>query len=66
MSKSFSLEIPETEAANIESALDELLKALRRLDEEHEQRWEKVSRLRAETQVMMEQIETQLHVEKDL
>ena len=66
MSKSFTLEIPETEAANFESALDDLLKALRRLDEEHEQRWEKVARLKAETQLMMEQIEAQLHVEKDL
>jgi len=66
MSKGITLEISETEAANLESALDELLKSLRRLDDEHEQRWEQVNRFRAETHVMMDQIKAELNVEKTL
>lgn len=66
MSKSITLEIPEEEAASLELALDDLLKALRRLDEEHDQRWEKINRLKAETQVMMQQIRSQLNVEENL
>ena len=52
------LDIPEVEAANIESALDNLLTALRRLDEEHEPRWEEIERLKAETHLMMDQLST--------
>lgn len=66
MSKSFTLEIPEAEAASLELALDDLLNALRRLDEEHDQRWEKINRLKAETQAMMQQIRSQLDVEENL
>jgi hypothetical protein len=56
MSKSTSLEIPEAEAANLECALDQLLNALRRLDEEHQARWEEIDRLKAETRLIMEQV----------
>jgi hypothetical protein len=66
MNKSITLEISEAEAANLETSLDELLRALRRLDEEHEQRWEQIGYLRAETHVMMEQIQATLNVEKAL
>lgn len=66
MSKSISLEISEAEAANLESSIDQLLKALRQLDEGHEQRWPEVQRLKAETHVMMEQIGATLNVEKTL
>lgn len=66
MSKSITLEISEAEAASLESSLDELLKALRRLDEGHEQRWNEIDNLRAETHVMMDQIKATLNVEKAL
>jgi chromosome segregation ATPase len=66
MSKGITLEIPETEAADLELALDDLLKALRRLDDEHDERWERISRLKAETHAMMQQIRSQLHVEESL
>ena len=66
MSKSITLEIPEGEAANLESSLDELLKALRRLDEGHEQGWKRIGHLRAETHVMMDQIKAAFNVEKTL
>jgi hypothetical protein len=66
MSKSITLEISEAEAANLESSIDQLLKALRQLDEGHEQRWPEVERLKAETHVMMEQIGATLNVEKTL
>jgi len=56
MSKSIMLEISEAEAANLESALDQLLNALRRLDEEHQARWEEIDRLKTETHLMMRQI----------
>jgi hypothetical protein len=56
MRKSIILEIPEAEAANLESALDQLLNALTRLDEEHQARWEEIDRLKAETHFVMEQI----------
>ncbi len=58
--------ISEAEAANLETSIDQLLKALRQLDEGHEQRWPEVERLKAETHVMMEQIRTTLNVEKTL
>jgi hypothetical protein len=66
MSKSITLEISEAEAASLESSLDELLIALRRLDEGHEQRWNEIDHLRAETHVMMDQIKATLNVEKAL
>lgn len=66
MSKSTILEIPEAEAANLESALDQLLNALRQLDEEHQARWEEIDRLKAETHLMMEEIRAGLNVEKTL
>jgi len=66
MSKSVILEIPEAEAANLETALDQLLNALRRLDGEHQARWEEIDRLKAETHLMMEQIRAALNVEKTL
>ena len=56
--------ISEAEAANLETSIDQLLKALRQLDEGHEQRWPEVERLKAETHVMMEQIRTTLNVER--
>ena len=64
MSKSITLEISEAEAASLESSLDELLKALRRLDDEHPQRWNEIDSLRAETHVMMDQIKATLNVGK--
>jgi hypothetical protein len=66
MSKSITLEISEAEAASLESSLDELLKALRRLDEGSEQRWSEIDHLRAETHLMMDQIKATLDVEKTL
>ena len=67
MSRSFTLEIPEKEASSLETALDEALAALRRIDdEESRERDERVMRLRAETHVLMEQIRKELHVEETL
>lgn len=66
MSKSITLEISEAEAANLESSIDQLLNALRQLDEGHEQRWKEVERLKAERHAMMEQIKATLNVEKSL
>jgi hypothetical protein len=65
MSRSITLEIPEAEASSLESALDNALEALRHMDDEAaEERDEKITRLRAETHVLMEQIRTELHVEE--
>jgi hypothetical protein len=65
MSRSITLEIPEAEASSLESALDNALEALRHMDDEAaEERDEKMTRLRAETHVLMEQIRTELHVEE--
>jgi hypothetical protein len=67
MSKTIAFEIPEAEASSLESALDRALVALRNTNSEAtEEREEKISRLRAETHVLMEQIRTELHVEEDL
>jgi hypothetical protein len=67
MSKTIALEIPEAEASSLESALDRALAALRNTNSEAtEEREEKISRLRAETHVLMEQIRTELHVEENL
>jgi hypothetical protein len=67
MSKTIALEIPEAEAASLESALDRALAALRNANgEASEEREERVSRLRAETHVLMEQIRAELHVEENL
>ena len=66
MSKSITLEIPESEAANFESMVDRLPGALRHLDEEHDQRWEQIERLKAETHLMLEQIKAGLNVEKTI
>ena len=67
MSKTIALEIPEAEALSLESALDRALAALRDANgEATEEREEKISRLRAETHVLMEQIRTELHVEENL
>lgn len=64
MSKSITLEISEVEAASLESSLDQLLKALRRLDEEHDDRWKEIDHLKTETHWMMSQIKATLNVEK--
>ncbi len=67
MSKSITFEIPEAEASSLEAALDGALEALRHLDDEAEaEREERVTRLRAETHVLMEQIRAELHVEETL
>jgi len=67
VSRSITLEIPEKEAASLETALDQALSALRWLDdEETRERDERISRLRAETHVLMEQIRKDLHVEEAL
>ena len=66
MSKSITLEMSEVEAASLESSLDQLLKALRRLDEEHEGRWTEIDQLKTETHWMMCQIKATLNVEKAL
>lgn len=67
MSKTIALEIPEAEASTLESALDRALSALRNINSElTDEREERISRLRAETHVLMEQIRSELHVEKTL
>jgi len=67
MSKTIALEIPEAEASSLEAALDRALAALRNTNNAAcEEREEKISRLRAETHVLMEQIRTALHVEENL
>jgi hypothetical protein len=67
MSKTIALEIPEAEASSLEAALDRALAALRCAnDEAAEGREERISRLRAETHVLMEQIRAELHVEENL
>ena len=67
MSKTIALEIPEAEASSLESALDRALAALRTTNSEAvEEREERISRLRAETHVLIEQIRTELHVEENL
>ncbi len=64
MEKSVTLEIPESEAFSLEAALDDALLALRGLDDGFDAREEHMTRLRAETHVLMEQIRAELHVEK--
>lgn len=65
MSRSITLEIPETEAVSIESALDEALVALRQMEADTgAEREDRVMRLRAETHVLLEQIRAQMHVEE--
>jgi hypothetical protein len=67
MSKSIALEIPEAEVSALESALDRALSALRNTNSElTDERAERISRLRAETHVLMEQIRSELHVEENL
>jgi hypothetical protein len=67
MSKSIALEIPEAEVLTLESALDRALSALRNTNSElTDERAERISRLRAETHVLMEQIRSELHVEENL
>ena len=67
MSKTVALEIPEAEVSSLESALDRALAALRGANgEDGEAREERISRLRAETHVLMEQIRAELHVEENL
>ena len=61
MSKTIAVEIPEAEASSLESALDRTLAALRSANgEATEEREERISRLRAETHVLMEQIRIEL------
>jgi hypothetical protein len=65
MSRSITLEIPEKEVTSLEGALDNALTALRGIDDEESRAREgRISRLRAETQVLMEQIRNELHVEE--
>lgn len=66
MSRSITLEIPEAEAVSLEAALDKALAALRGLDTESDEgRGERITRLRAETHVLLEQIRSELrHVEE--
>lgn len=66
MSKSITLEMSEVEAASLESSIEQLLGALRRLDDEHEQRWKEIDQLKSETHWMMNQIKATLNVEKAL
>lgn len=67
MSKTIALEIPEAEVSSLESALDKTLAALRSANSEaDDERDGRISRLRAETHVLMEQIRTELHVEENL
>ncbi|HYH84907.1 MAG TPA: hypothetical protein VEX60_05445 [Pyrinomonadaceae bacterium] len=61
MSKTIALEIPEAEVSSLESALDKALAALRGANgEADDEREERISRLRAETHVLMQQIRTEL------
>ena len=64
MEKSIALEIPESEATSLEAALDAALLTLRRLDEEFDARDQRMTRLRAETHVLMDQIRAEMHVEE--
>ena len=67
MSKTVALQLPEAEVSSLESALDRALAALRGANgEDGEGREERISRLRAETHVLMEQIRAELHVEENL
>jgi hypothetical protein len=67
MSKTISLEIPEDEVPSFESALDRALAALRQANSEaSDEREERISNLRAETHVLMEQIRAELHVEETI
>ena len=66
MSKSITLEISEVEAASLESSLDQLIAALRRLDEGHDERWKEIDHLKSETHWMMSQIKATLNMEKAL
>ena len=67
MSKTIALEIPEAEVSSLESALDKALAALRSANgEAADEREERISRLRAETHILMQQIRTELNVEENL
>jgi hypothetical protein len=67
MSRTITLEIPESEARTLEAAIDEALAALRSLESEGEnERQDRIDRLRAETHVLMDQIRAELHVEETI
>lgn len=62
MSKTVALEISGDEISSLESALDRALTALRKSNSEAtEGREERISNLRAETHVLMQQIRAELH-----
>jgi hypothetical protein len=60
MSDSVSVEMTQAEAGRLERAIEEALVALRRLEEGEESRQQRIERLRAETQVLLEQIRAEL------
>jgi hypothetical protein len=65
MSRSITLEIPEADVSSLEAAIEQALEALRHMDDEaNEEREERITRLRAETHVLMEQIRAELYVEE--
>lgn len=66
MAKGITLDMTEREAATLESALDDLLTALKWLDEENDPTTEKIRKLKAETHLLMEQIRNSFNVEKNL
>jgi hypothetical protein len=66
MAKGISIEMTEREAATLESALDDLLAALKRLDEENDPTAERIRMLKAETHLLMQQIRGSLDVEKTI
>lgn len=66
MAKGITIEMTEREAATLETALDDLLAALKRLDEENDPTAERIKKLKAETHLLMEQIRNAFDVEKTL
>ena len=60
MRKSLTLKVPETEAANLEAALDELLGELRKLDPQADPTWERINRLKAETRAILDHVKARL------
>jgi hypothetical protein len=60
MSKSITLDLAEAEAARLDQLLDEMLATLRRSEETGAIRQARIEQLRAETHVLLDQIESQL------
>ena len=66
MSKNVVLEIPESEVAKFEAALDQLLDELKRLEEQREPTWREIAELGDETRETIKRIRAKLDVEEIL